>query len=496
MNRSLRFRLAARTALGMTAALAAISLVGLFGARAFLDRELDASLMNVASIQAAAVTDAPSGAMHFHEWDLTPEEAARVRELNRYAQVWSVSGESLLRSQYIPENLPLDTAALQAAADGEIVLTEQRFQGFPIRSLYYPLERMGEAHARHVLQVAAPLTGRNRMLAQLAWLLLAIMLLAGAGSFVGGWWLARRVLRPVHEIIDQAEAIGAGTLGQRIEANADSQEYERLIRVLNSMLARLEASFDAQRRFTADASHELRSPLTALKGEIELALRRERDGVEYRRVLESNLEEVDRLARLADDLLTLARADAGAMRPRLQATDAARRIRAVAERLSAAADRKGVRIGVDAPGSVDALLDPGLFDRMLWNLLENAVKHSPEAGTIGVRLERSGDELVIEVDDAGPGIRPENRDRIFDRFFRADEARTAFDHGGGTGLGLSIVRAIVDAHAGRIEVGAGPRGGALFRVILPAVPRPGSPADERRTRTNVPTRAVASVPDA
>ncbi|MFW6201116.1 MAG: histidine kinase dimerization/phospho-acceptor domain-containing protein, partial [Gemmatimonadota bacterium] len=322
MSRSLRFRLAARTAVGMTAALAAISLAALFGARAFLDRGLDASLMNMASIQAAAVTDAPSGEMHFHEWDLTPEEAARVRELNRYAEVWSTAGESLLRSQYITENLPLDTAALRSAAAGGIVLREQRFQGFPIRSLYYPLERMGEAHARHVLQVAAPLTGRNRMLTRLAWLLLAITLLAGAGSFVGGWWLARRVVRPVHEIIDQAEAIGAGTLGQRIHADADSREYERLIRVLNSMLARLEASFEAQRRFTADASHELRSPLTALRGEIELALRRERDGEEYRRVLESNLEEVDRLARLADDLLTLARADTGVMRPRLQALDA------------------------------------------------------------------------------------------------------------------------------------------------------------------------------
>jgi len=495
VSRSLRFRLAARTALGMTAALAAISVVGLFGARAFLDRELDANLMNVASIQAAAVTDAPSGAMHFHEWDLTPDEAARVRELNRYAEVWSASGESLLRSQYITENLPLDTAALRAAANGEIVLTEQRFQGFPIRSLYYPLERMGEVHARHVLQVAAPLTGRNRMLAQLAWLLLGITLLAGAGSFVGGWWLARRVVRPVHEIIDQAEAIEAGTLGQRIRADADSQEYERLIRVLNSMLARLEASFEAQRRFTADASHELRSPLTALKGEIELALRRERDGKEYRRVLESNLEEVDRLARLADDLLTLARADAGAMRPRMQATDAARRVRAVAERLRTAADRKGVRIGVDAPVSVDAFLDPSLFDRLLWNLVENAIKHSPESGTVGVHVRRSEDELVIDVEDDGPGIRPEERERIFDRFYRADEARTASGDGG-AGLGLSIVRAIVDVHAGRIEVGDGPRGGALFRVILPAVPRPGSTADERWIRTDVPTRAIASVPDA
>jgi two-component system, OmpR family, sensor kinase len=469
VRRSLRFRLAVRMAIAMTGALAAMSIVGLVWARSFLDRELNANLLNVASIQASAVTDQPSGEMAFHEWDLTPEEAAQVRELNRYAQVWSASGESLLRTQYITEDLPLDTAALRTAANFELAVAEQTFQGMPIRSLYYPLERMGHLHALHVLQVAAPLTGRNQMLRQLAWLLAGITLLSGAATFLGGWWLAVRLVKPVHEITDQAESIRAGTLGRRIEADADSQEYESLVRVLNSMLERLEGSFEMQRRFTADASHELRSPLTALKGEIELALRRERDNVEYRRVLESNLQEVDRLTMLAQDLLTLARSDAGVMEPRLQSLDLVAATERVIDRLRAKAVGRGVDLALDAPGPVEAFLDPGLFDQLLWNLLDNGVKFSPRGGRVEVTLATSANRVRLDVMDQGPGIPAGASHRIFDRFFRLDLARTAGENGG-TGLGLAIVRAITDAQGGTVTAGNREGGGAVFTVTLPLVP--------------------------
>jgi two-component system, OmpR family, sensor kinase len=468
MRRSLRFRVAARIAAAMTVALAVLSLFGVWGARAFLDRELDANLLNVASIQAGAVTDAPSGEMVFHEWDLTPEEAAQVRELNRYAQVWSASGESLLRTQYITRDLPLDREALQRSAAGELIMRDQQFQGMPIRSLYYPLERMGAAHARHVLQVAAPLTGRNQLLRQLTWLLLGITLLSGAASFVGGWWLAERVVRPVHEIIDQAEAMSAGTLGRRLEAESEEQEYERLVAVLNSMLARLEGAFASQRRFIADASHELRSPLTALKGELELALRRDRDSDEYRRVIRSGLQEVDRITLLTQDLLTLARVDAGVMQPRMETTDAAERARAVADRLRPVAQQNGVTIRVDADAAAELPADPTLLDQLLWNLLDNALKFSPPGGTVAVAFRRHGGRLRISVRDDGPGIAEADLERIFERFYRADPARTASTGPGGTGLGLSIVRAIADVHGGTVTAANRREGGALFEVSLPA----------------------------
>jgi hypothetical protein len=143
MTRSLRFLLAARAAGSMTLALGVISIAAFLGARAYLDSEIEASLLNVASIQASAVAGVPDGRMEFHEWDLPPEEAAQVRDLNRYAQVWSASGESLLRTRYITTDLPLDTSALRGAASGRLLTIDQQFQGMPIRSLYYPLERMG-----------------------------------------------------------------------------------------------------------------------------------------------------------------------------------------------------------------------------------------------------------------------------------------------------------------------------------------------------------------
>jgi two-component system, OmpR family, sensor kinase len=348
-------------------------------------------------------------------------------------------------------------------------MTEATFQGMPIRSLYYPLERMGHLHAQHVLQVAAPLSGRNEMLRQLVWLLAGITLLSGAATFIGGWWLALQAVRPVDEITRQAEAIRAGTLERRIVADADSQEYESLVRVLNSMLDRLERSFDAQRRFTADASHELRSPLTALKGEIELALRRERAVAEYRRVLESNLQEVDRLTHLAQDLLTLARSDAGVMQPRFQVVDVGALAATVLDRLRGKATRRNVALELHGPGGAEGIVDRGLVEQLLWNLVDNAVKFSPPGSAVSVTVAPVRDGLEIAVADQGPGIPEAHLPQIFDRFYRVDPARTS-SLAGGTGLGLAIVQAIAETHGGSVAVRNREGGGALFTVALPSVP--------------------------
>jgi two-component system OmpR family sensor kinase len=465
--RSLRLSLAIRSAVGMAAALALLSLVVVLAMREFLDRELNANLLNVASIQAASVTDAPDGEMRFHEWELTPEEATQVRELNRFTQIWSADGESLLRSQFITEDLPLDTMALHRASAGNMIISEQEYLGLSIRSLYYPLERLGSLHARHVLQVAAPLQGRSEILARLIQALAVLTAVMSLATFGGGWWLARRVVRPVNEIIDQAEAVEAGTLHRRIDAHADIREYGRLVGVLNTMLGRLDHAFEAQRRFTGDASHELRGPLTALRGEIELALRRERDRTEYRRVLASNLQEVERLSQLAEDLLTLARSDAGVMQPRLQRTDVAGRAERVVERLGRKASDKDVEVVLNSEADTDGIFDPGLLEQLLWNLLDNAVKFTPPGGRVDVRIDGRDASLVIRVADTGPGLPPEDLDRVFERFYRADQSRTHHAETSGTGLGLSIVRAITEVHGGTATARSRPEGGAEFIVSLP-----------------------------
>lgn len=470
MIRSFRSQLAFRFTATMTAGIVGVSALSLLALREALDRHVDASLVSVASIQGASLTDAPDGQMHFHEWELTPEEAAQIRELVRYAQVWSVDGHSLLRTRYIVQDLPLDTVALRRASAGELVWAEGWFQGGPIRSLYYPLGRLGTSHEGHVLQVAAPLEGRNRTLHSVALLLLGIVVAVSGGSFAGSWWLARRAVRPVKEIIDQAEAIGAGSLRERISAYADTHEYQRLVQVLNGMLERLNQAFEAQRRFTADASHELRSPLTALKGELELARRRERAPEEYRRVMDSALEEVERLAAITENLLTLARSDAGAMEPRFQRVNLAERAARTVERLRPKAEDKRIRLQVTAKGATSGLFDPDLVDRLIWNLVDNAIKFTTPGGRVEVRVQGEDGEASVEVADTGPGIREHALPRIFDRFYRGDDSRTPSSHTAGSGLGLAIVKAIAEAHGGRVSAENRPEGGALFRVRLPRTP--------------------------
>jgi heavy metal sensor kinase len=425
-------------------------------------------MMNVASIQAVTVTDDPSGAMHFHEWELTAEEAASVQDLIRYLQIWSAEGESLLRTSHLNEDLPLDTAALARAANGQLTWTEGSFQGIPIRALYYPLERFGEQHIRHVLQVAAPLEARDRMLQTITLLLLLILTTVAGLTFSGAWWLAGRAVQPVDAIIDQAEAIAAGSPRRTIEAFANTLEYQRLVQVLNRMLGGLDAAMETQKRFTADASHELRTPLTVLRGELELALRKERAPEEYTRVIKTSLEEAERLSRLAEDLLTLTRSEAGAQNLQLRGFDLVGRVRCAMDRFAHQAEQKRVELLSPPPGDIRVEADPDLMDRVIWNLLGNALKFTPSGGQVEIQIHRGERGVTMAVMDTGPGIPVEKLPSIFDRFFRIDEARTSGQESSGSGLGLAIVKAIVELHGGTVSADNRHGGGTVFRVDLTA----------------------------
>jgi heavy metal sensor kinase len=292
----------------------------------------------------------------------------------------------------------------------------------------------------------------------------ALLALGGtAAAFAGAWMFAGLATRPAQEIAAQAEEIEAGTLSARITAHAEVTEYGRLVGVLNAMLGRLDRAFQAQRRFVADASHELRSPLTVLKGDIDVALRRERSADEYRKALESSREEVDRMAALAENLLTLARTDAGFPPDQLRRVDLLEVAHRAVEHARAAAAEAGVDVKLESsPAATRG--DFGLLERAVGNLVENAVKYSPRGARVEVRCGSGEGVATVEVEDTGPGIPPEHVPYVFDRFYRADPARS---RGAGAGLGLPIARAIAEAHGGRLElVRAAP--GALFRVTLPA----------------------------
>lgn len=459
-----------RATAATTGAAAVMAIVCLLGFRAVLDSEIRASMLALASIQASSVTDSPDGEMHFHEWELTAEEAKSVADLVRYAQVWSVDGRSLLRSQFMTSDLPVGTEALRAAQDGEITWLTTEYEGSPIRAVYYPLDRFGPAHNEHILQVAAPLAARNRMLGRAALVLALIIVGVGLVSYAGSWWLAGRAVRPVHEVIDQAETIGAGSLDRRIDAYANTTEYRRLVDVLNTMLSRLQGSFEAQRQFSADASHELRSPLTAMRGEIEIALRRDRTSDEYRATLASVLEEIDRLTRITEDLLAVARAEAGPGGVREspgedRAIDVRHVAETVIERVASRNARRRLDISLELRGPDRAPMAVRGLGQVLWNLLENAARHSPDGGHIRVRLHVDPSSVLVSVEDEGPGLGADPS-RIFERFYRADAARTPGASEGSTGLGLAIVKALAERSGGTVSAENRATGGAVVRVRL------------------------------
>jgi heavy metal sensor kinase len=282
---------------------------------------------------------------------------------------------------------------------------------------------------------------------------------------IGGWALARRSLRPISRMTAEADRVGMQRLTDRLPVPATGDEVARLAATLNAMLARIETGVEEQRRLVADASHELRTPLAAMRAELDVSLRADDLEPAARDVLHSTRDEVDRLSRTVDGLLTLARADRGALDLRLGAVDLAALAGQTLERLGPLARSFGVALAAEldhAPADGDARW----LGMAIANLVDNAIKFSPEGATVTVTTGRHGADVSLSVLDQGPGIPADAREAVFDRFHRLDASRAHAT--GGSGIGLSIVREIARAHGGRALVRPGARGGSLFVLTLPA----------------------------
>lgn len=290
--------------------------------------------------------------------------------------------------------------------------------------------------------------------------------LALAAAGLGGYLLARRALAPIDAMTHQAAKISAENLNERLAVDNPDDELGQLASVLNQSLERVQAGFQQLRRFTADASHELRTPLTVVRAVGEVALQNTRPPEEYREAIGSMLEELDRLTRLVDGLLTLSRADAGPVilnRAQLALGEAVRESVSLLEVL---AEEKGQTVLVEGDPSIGVSADPLVLRQALINLVDNAIKYSPAGAEVRIRIGRRGlREAFVEVIDHGPGIPQEHRLRVFERFYRADPARSR--ELGGAGLGLAIAEWAVRAHGGGIELESEQGRGSTFRVVLP-----------------------------
>lgn len=472
-GRSFRTSLALRMALGTLVLFVSLGTASVLVLRSILTAQLDGTLLHLAEVEAQAGSAATGSEFRFHEGVLLAPRESPAVELTRYAQLWTSDGRPLVRSRNLAGDLELPPDALDAARGGRVGWATHPWRGGTIRSVVYPLSLVGAAHGVHVLQVAAPTAPLARTLTLFGTLVGVLTVIAAGAAFLIGLRVAGVALRPTREITEQAEAIEAGTLSARITAHADVDEFGRLVTVLNAMLERLDDAFRVQRQFTADAGHELRAPLTVLRGDIDVTLRRARSPAEYRATLERCREEVLRLSRLAEDLLALARQAAGVPLQLESDVDLHALVERAADRFRPLAAERGIRLDVRG-GPAPVLGDPRLLARVVGNLVDNAVKFSLAGGTVRVDVT-VGAEVALTVADDGPGIPPEHVPQLFRRFFRGDPARQRAD---GSGLGLAIAQSGAEAHGGRLAfVGNGP--GAIFRLTLPAVRVEGDPPDGR-----------------
>jgi heavy metal sensor kinase len=303
------------------------------------------------------------------------------------------------------------------------------------------------------------------MLRTVLFIAVPVMLVVAGGL---AYWLAGRSLAPVDALDKATKEITARSLDRRLPVTNANDELGRLTTTINEMIARLECSFAELRRFTADASHELRTPLAVLRTEIEVAMRQSSTPEQLQGVLGSALEECDRLARLTDQLLALARHDAERALRKREAVDLAKLVAGTVELLLPLAESKGVTLKSSVGERASETVIEGESERLrqiFINLVDNAIKFTPSGGNVEVAIATTNTAVVVTIRDTGEGIPPEHLPRVFERFYRVDKARSR--EMGGSGLGLSIARGIVEAHGGTVLVESTVGFGSTFTVNIP-----------------------------
>jgi heavy metal sensor kinase len=424
-----------------------------------LMQDLDSSLMTVAQV----VHDTRSDDADDSDLETILRNLLGPESYERFVQLLDPDGRPRPRS---PEPR---TSALPFSAQAQVnarrgiktfeTITHDREQ---VRILTMPIVE----HNRvvRIVQVGTSLSRAKGVLRRYLETLVILIPLGVGLAAAGGAVIARKALRPVDEMTAAARRITAEDLHQRIARQGTQDELDRLGETLNGMLARLDEAFRQMRRFAADAAHELRTPLTALKGGIEVALRASRTPAEYQQVLVSSLEDVDRLIRVAEDLLLLSRAAVPPEmpRPRIELEPLVLEALELGTRLAQGA-AVHVKLGPVAPTAVRG--DASALGRAMRNLVENAVKYTPAGGTVELTLRTADGQAVFAVQDTGIGIAPADAERIFEPFVRLDAARAR--ETGGTGLGLAIARSIVLAHGGTLTLEPEPGPGSRFVISLP-----------------------------
>jgi heavy metal sensor kinase len=420
-----------------------------------LHDEVDRSLAAEAQRQLASL-DVENGAPSL-------AEGPDMLQVGTVAVLYDRAGQHVLANDP-RQPLPVLAEALARAAQGqETFMTTQLPSGAEWRVLTTPVVDNGMLIG--VLQVARSEGEVDAALHQLALLMALAVPLTLLLASAGGLFLAGRALNPIDRITRAAAAISADDLSRRLDLRGSRDEVGRLAATFDRMLDGLDRAFRRQRQFTADASHELRTPLTMLTSQIDVALERRRSPEEYEQLLRSLREDAARLSQLLGELLTLARADAGQQLLTREPLDLGELVRSVVPAMQPLADQRGVRLTEQIRAQAPVLGDQTRLSQLVINLVDNGLRYTPAGGSVEVEVGQEGAWATLRVRDTGVGIAAEHLPRVFERFYRADPARSRAD--GGAGLGLAICRWIVEAHGGTIAVDSQLQHGSTFSVRLP-----------------------------
>jgi two-component system OmpR family sensor kinase len=454
------------------AAILGVSAVGVdwLVRRTVLD-QFDAALLHAAQSVTAEIAE---------EGPMSPESVSPVKASRRLlwsfrptVQVADARG-AVLAPIGAPQPLPIDPATIGKALRGKVVFTTRRDGGGgSTRTISMRAMHQGAAY---VVQIAHPLDELHVLLRRVRVVVIGTLVAVLAAIVSTDLFLTRRVLRPIDAIVRQARRLSETNLAERLPHPGEPGEVGRLVETLNDMLARLHDSLEAQRRFTADAAHELRSPLTRLQTEFEVFLRRPRDIEQSRALVTEALDEIRRLGTLTENLLALARLDSGeGSQQASHPTELSAVVHPLMARFGPLAKARGVRVEVDGDAA-DACVSvlPGVVEVVLANVVDNAVKFSRAGGVVRVGTTSAAHHAVITVSDTGAGIPADELPHVCERFFRGRAARTTGT--AGVGLGLAIARTLVRRQRGDIDIRSGRSIGTVVRIQLPLFQDPGEGA--------------------
>jgi heavy metal sensor kinase len=405
----------------------------------------------------------PEGPNWFYD-EKDPDESFTVRRVQRVYMLADTQGHPLQHSD-IYDSFGIDPpseirAILQSGKPAIRVRTDPNGVPYMIRSGLW-VDHDGH---KYYLAIGRAIDYNDKVISNFTWKYFAVVPLVIVLSGVLGWFLAGRALEPVNSVADAAQRITHSNLDVQIHARNTGDELDRLIEAFNHMMTRLNRSFEQMRQFSTDVSHELRTPLTVVRGQLEVALFTAQTVEQYREAMADALEGVERLSNIVRALLLLSQAESGQLVLQKTDLDFTELVRDLVDQHQIPAEAQGVRLTADLPATCRINADRTQIERLVSNLLGNAIKYTPSGGHVKVSLTPAFDQVKLIVEDTGVGISPDHLPNIFDRFYRVPSA----DPEKGLGLGLSFVAWIVKAHGGTVEVESEPQQGTRFIVSLPA----------------------------